>query len=174
MSGPDPVAGPAFPAVRRDDASASFFDAAARGQLLVRRCRAGGDVLGPEARTCPSCGSADLDDVLVSGRGTLVSWAVVHQAPVPSLAAAVPYVSVVVELAEGPWLLARLVESDASGLRAGTEVEVRFVQSGEPLGVPAGEVLPAFAVASRLGEPVSSPAEMASGTPAAGGGGTSA
>ncbi|WP_307873755.1 MULTISPECIES: OB-fold domain-containing protein [unclassified Frankia] len=166
-------AGPAFPAVRRDDASASFFDAAACGQLLVRRCPASGDVLAPEARTCPSCGSAGLDDVVASGRGTLVSWAVVHQAPVPSLAAAVPYVSVVVELAEGPWLLARLVESDASGLRAGTEVEVRFVRSGEPLAVPAGEVLPAFAVASRPGEPVSTRAGVASETPGAGGGETS-
>ncbi|MBL7497764.1 OB-fold domain-containing protein [Frankia sp. CNm7] len=151
MSARDRAVGPVFPLVARDEASAAFFDAAARGQLLVRRCRIGGDVLAPETRTCPRCGSADLDEVVVSGRGTLVSWAVVHQAPLPSLVPAVPYISALVELAEGPWLLARLVGSDPAGPRAGAEVEVRFVPSGEPSAPPAGEVLPVFALVSAPG-----------------------
>ncbi len=145
MTGPDAV-GQAFPAVARDEASAEFFAAAARGELLMQRCPASGDVLGPQARTCPSCGSADLDPVVVSGRGTLVSWAVVHQAPVPSLAAAVPYLTAVVELAEGPWLLARLagVGGDDPELRAGLPLVACFLPSGAAGDEPAGEILPAF------------------------------
>ena len=152
MTGPAPdgpaPAGPAFPAVERDEASAEFFTAAARGELLVQRCTRSGDVLGPEARTCPSCGSADLVPAVASGRGTLVSWAAVHQAPVPSLAAAVPYVTAVVELAEGPWLTVRLVDCGGIELRAGTPVTARFVPSGNAGAEPAGEVLVVFTPAA--------------------------
>jgi uncharacterized protein len=137
-----------FPAVQRDEASAAFFDAAARGELLVWRCPRSGDVLGPQARTCPSCGSASLEPVLASGRGTLVSWAVVHQAPVPTLAPAVPYVTGVVELDEGAWLMVRLVGCEGHELAAGTPVSVRFLPSGPPQDQPPGEVLVAFAPAA--------------------------
>jgi hypothetical protein len=147
-SGDLPGPAPAFPAVARDEASAGFFDAAARGELLVWRCARSGDVLGPPARACPACGSADLEPFTASGRGTLVTWAVVHQAPVPSLAPAVPYVTGVVELEEGAWLLVRLVDCDGCELRAGTPVSARFVPSGTPGDQPPGEVLVAFAPAA--------------------------
>jgi uncharacterized OB-fold protein len=131
-----------FPAVERDEGSAAFFDAAVRGELLLRRAP-GGAVLGPQAAVDPESGSTDLDDVVASGEGTLVSWAVVHRAPLPWLADAVPYVCAVVELAEGPWLTVRLVDADPAALVAGAAVRVRFVPSGtaeEP-----GETLPVFA-----------------------------
>ena len=140
----DRMSGPVFPAVERDEASEPFFAAAARGQLLVRRCPSDGVMLGPQARTCPDCGGAELEWAAASGRGALVSWAVVHQVPVPALAAAVPYLTAVVELAEGPWLMARLVDADDRDLRAGLPVTARFLPSGGD-SEPAGETLVAFA-----------------------------
>ena len=131
----------AFPPVERDEASAAFYDAAARGELLMQRGPSG-TVLPPEARTDPDSGSTDLEPVVVSGEGTLVSWAVVHRAPLPVLAEAVPYVSAVVELAEGPWVMVRLLAVDPAELRAGIRVRAAYVASGsaeEP-----GEVLPVF------------------------------
>ena len=59
----------AFPLVERDEASAAFSDAAARGELLMQRGPSG-TVLPPEARTDPDSGSADLTPVVVSGEGT--------------------------------------------------------------------------------------------------------
>lgn len=129
-----------FPRVERDDGSAAFFDAAARQELLMQRGPSG-TVLPPEARTDPASGSADLEPVTVSGAGVLVSWAVVHRAPMPALAGAVPYVSAVVELAEGPWLIVRLV-GDTAGCRAGDPVLARFVPSGDP--ADPGAALPVF------------------------------
>ena len=129
-----------FPQVERDDASAAFYDAAARDELLMQRGPSG-TVLPPEARTEPASGSADLVPVTVSGDGVLVSWAVVHRAPLPALADAVPYVSAVVELAEGPWLIVRLV-GDTGSLRAGAPVRARFVPSGGA--EDPGETLPVF------------------------------
>ncbi len=133
---------PAFPAVARDSGSAAFFDAAARGELLVQRCTGCSTVLAPEARTCLSCGSADLEPAVVSGRGRLVTWVVVTQAPVPVLAGAVPYVTAVVELDEGPWLIVRLVDADPAALAVDDLVQVDFVRSGG--GEHTGEMLPVF------------------------------
>lgn len=130
----------AFPRVEPDEASAAFYAAAARGELLMQRGPSG-TVLPPEARTDPTTGSAELEPVVVSGEGTLVSWAVVHQAPLPALAEAVPYVSAVVELAEGPWVMVRLL-GDPTTLRAGDPVRARFVASGTD--TEAGAVLPVF------------------------------
>jgi uncharacterized OB-fold protein len=132
---------PAFPAVGRDSGSAAFFDAAARGELLVQQCGTCATVLPPEAKTCVSCGSAELGPTVVSGLGSLVSWVVVRQAPIPVLAGAVPYVTAVVELDEGPWLMVRLV-GDVDGIGAGDRVQVDFVRSGA--GETTGEMLPVF------------------------------
>jgi uncharacterized OB-fold protein len=132
-----------LPAVERDDASAAFFDAAAHGELLVKRSAQSGMVLAPEARTDPSTGSSDLEPYVASGTGTLVSWAVVHRSPAPVLADAVPYVSAVVELTEGPWLLVRLVADDPALLHAGLPVRVCYLPSGDG----AGEIAPVFTLA---------------------------
>jgi uncharacterized OB-fold protein len=131
---------PAFPAVVRDAGSEAFFDAAARGELLVQKCANCGTVLTPEAKTCFSCGSVALEPTVVSGRGRLVTWVVVAQAPIPALKGAVPYVSAVVELDEGPWLMVRLVGDGQPAVDG--RVRVDFVRSGE--GGSTGELLPVF------------------------------
>ncbi len=133
-----------LPAVVRDEASASFFDAAARGELLVKRGPSG-TVLPPETRTDPTTGSSDLQPYVATGEGTLVSWAVVRRAPLPALAASVPYVSAIVELAEGPWLLVRLLAEEPDGLSVGDPVRVRFLRSGDAK--EEGEMLPVFELA---------------------------
>ncbi|GAA0630413.1 hypothetical protein GCM10009547_37690 [Sporichthya brevicatena] len=133
---------PPFPAVQRDRATEAFFDAASRGELLVQQCAGCDTVLPPEAKTCFSCGSDNLGPTVVSGRGRLITWVVVTHAPVPVLAGAVPYVSAVVELDEGPWLMVRLVDADPTALAAGDAVQVDFVRSGA--GENTGEMLPVF------------------------------
>ncbi|GAA4672714.1 Zn-ribbon domain-containing OB-fold protein [Gordonia humi] len=135
---------PMLPAVVRDEAGAAFFDAAARGELLVKK-GPGGVVLGPEVRTCPVTGSGELDAVSASGRATLVSWATVHRAPLPILADAVPYVTALVELDEGPWLLVRLIDVDTADLRVGLPLLARYVTGRGADGEAAGETLPVFA-----------------------------
>ena len=75
----------AGPPVDRDEASAGFFDAAAHGRLAVRRCVTGDGLFAPEVARCPRCGAA-TEWITVSGRGCLVTWAVVHRSPHPALA----------------------------------------------------------------------------------------
>lgn len=90
-----------------------------------------GVVLAPEARTDPTSGSPELFPHVASGGGTLVSWTVVHRAPLPVLAASVHYMSAVVELDEGPWLMVRLLADEPGRLRAGDRVQVCFLRSGD-------------------------------------------
>ena len=121
-------------AIQRDPASAPWFDAAAEGRLLVRRCPAG-HLLAPATITCPRCGSTDLQWVEASGRGSIASYAVIHRRDSTPLPVAI------VELAEGPWLRMQCQQVDPADLRTGLAVEVRFdrPEGGEPVpyAVPA-------------------------------------
>lgn len=132
-----------YPLVTRDDLSAAFFDAAKAGRLQMKRS-ASGVVLPPHVSIDPDDALAPLQPAFVSGGGVLVSWSVVHQAPDPALAAAVPYVSAVVELSEGPWLIVRLV-GDVGRLAAGAKVRARFEQTGSE--AECGETVPVFELA---------------------------
>src|SRR3954463_2807935 len=118
------------PPVDRDDASVGFFDAAADGRLAVRRCVTGDGLFAPEVARCPRCGAA-TEWIPVSGRGRLVTWALVHRSPHPALTDVVPYVTAVVELAEGPWLHARLAVADALSLAPGLPVAVAFARPSD-------------------------------------------
>lgn len=115
------------PVVRRTADSADFFDAAAAGRLLLRRCTSCGTFRGPQEPLCPACFMADHERALASGQATLVSWCVVHRSPLPSLAA--PYVAGLVEVEEGPWLLTRVLTAPEEELAIGSQIEI-FVVPG--------------------------------------------
>ncbi len=130
------LAGPGHLGVVRPDArSAPFFAAAAEGVLAIRRCEECGTWLAPAAGGCTGC-SRDGEPgwAQASGRGTLVSWSVVH--PRHGGPVAVP---AMVELEEGPWLSAGLVlasPGELASVRAGQPVSARFIHPDEGASYP--------------------------------------
>lgn len=60
----------------------------------------------PPRPFCPACGSRDVDYVTVSGRGTLYSYIISHM-PTPGFEP--PFAIAVVELEEGPRMMANIV-----------------------------------------------------------------
>lgn len=120
-----------FPPAQRDDKSAPFFDTAARGRIAVRRCTSCGRFLAPEAVACIGCGGVELNWEEAGGAAQLVSWAVVHRPPSPVYAEVVPYTVGIVELAEGPWLYARIDDPDPTTLRTGIPLQAMFVPAVE-------------------------------------------
>lgn len=125
--------------VERDEASGLFFEAAASGQLLIRRCPACGTAHPPQTRRCVD--SNELEWVAASGKAVLITWAVDHVAPLdPLLASPAGDSSVfgIVELEEGPWWQVPIVGVDASALHEGIAMQVTFVRPG------LGETIPAF------------------------------
>ncbi|SDZ35887.1 hypothetical protein SAMN05421504_113133 [Amycolatopsis xylanica] len=104
--------------VLRDEASAPFFDALARGELTVRQCSDCGELAAPQARACPVCSATEHAWTAVEGSGVVVSWTVRRDRGGEILA-----VGGIVELAEGPWLRARLAVEPCR-LSAGLPVTV--------------------------------------------------
>jgi uncharacterized OB-fold protein len=115
--------------VRRTEDSAEFFDMAAQGKLMLRRCLACGAYRAPQDAVCPACHHSAWEPVAADGAATLVTWTVVHRSPVPGLDG--PYVAAMVESREGPWILVRLLDSDGSDLHVGTELELVTAVSGD-------------------------------------------
>ena len=110
-------------AFTRDDDTAEFLDAAARGQFLVKLCNHG-HFSEPAAAACTTCASAELTWAPATGRARLVSWAVTHSAPPgeePSR-----QVLVIGELDEGPWWWSCIPNADPDSLRAGDPLLVDF------------------------------------------------
>jgi uncharacterized OB-fold protein len=121
----------------RDERSAPFFDALADGRLLIRRCVPHGHLSAPDVMFCAECGSADLDWADASGEGHIVTWTAIHGRPDETGVSAVNAVVGIVELVEGPWLLAPLLCDDGAEPRVGAGV-VLGVLDGD------GEPIPAF------------------------------
>jgi uncharacterized OB-fold protein len=107
-------------------AMAPYWEAARRHQLVVQRCAGCGTHRFPARDICSRCLSREATWVPVSGRGTVFSFAVMHQVYHPGFADAVPYAVVVVELAEGARVLSNVVDCPLRELTIGMPVEVAF------------------------------------------------
>ncbi|MEU1302346.1 Zn-ribbon domain-containing OB-fold protein [Streptomyces shenzhenensis] len=109
-----------------------YWDAAADGLLLLRRCAACGRAHHYPREFCPHCWSEDVGWERASGRATLYTWSVVHRNDLPPFGARTPYVAAVVDLAEGPRMMTEVVDCAAGALRAGAELAVAF-RDGVPV-----------------------------------------
>ena len=125
-----------------DAATAPYWEAASRHELVLRGCDACGQVFFVPREFCPDCWSSELSWRPMSGTGTVWTFTEVH---VPfyddTWADDVPYVVAVIELEEGPRMLANIVETDTASLQIGDRVEVTFQDR------PEGVTLPMFRVA---------------------------
>ncbi|MEV7993469.1 OB-fold domain-containing protein [Streptomyces sp. NPDC086077] len=111
----------------------TYWEAAARGRLLVRRCGACGRAHHYPRESCPHCWSEDVDWEEASGLATLYTWSVVHRNDLPPFDARTPYVAAVVDLAEGPRMMTEIVGHGGAGaLRAGAALEADF-RDGVPV-----------------------------------------
>ena len=96
-----------------------FFDAAAQGKLMVKRCAACGQSHHYPRALCPHCGSDRTEWRESSGQGTIYSYSVMRRVPVP-------YAIAYVTLPEGVTMLTNLVDCDLDALRIGQAVKVVF------------------------------------------------
>jgi uncharacterized OB-fold protein len=136
------VDAPRKPVPQPDDLSRPFFEGAARGELMIMRCTACGAYLAPASRLCTECLNESLEWVAASGRGTLFTFAVMHQKYHPGFFGELPYNIAVVELEEGPRLNSNVVGVANDDLQVGMPLRVTFEEAGE------GVTLPKFRPAS--------------------------
>ena len=113
-----------------------FFEAARRRELVVQQCTQCRTLRFPARSICSRCLSREATWIAVSGRGTVFSFAVMHQALHPGFTTEMPYAVVVIELEEGARLLSNLVDCPLADIRIAMPVEVVFVDVGPETTLP--------------------------------------
>lgn len=120
------------------DENRPFWEAAARGELRLQRCRACRRHRYPIAPVCPRCLAAEHEWEPVSGRGRVFSFVVFHQVYHRAFQGDVPYNVALVQLEEGPFMFSNVVGIRNEDIRCDMPVGVMF----EPV---TGEItLPRF------------------------------
>lgn len=93
--------------------------------LMILRCEDCETLIGPQAPTCSSCGSAELESVCCSGAGSIVSWKVLNHAPPGRHCEQEPFTIAIVELDDGPWVYSKIEGSFPVCADAPVRVELR-------------------------------------------------
>lgn len=118
-----------------------FWEAAARRELSIQRCRRCARRFHPPVPVCSRCHSEELGFEPVSGLGTISAYTVMTEALVPGFEPGVPLVVIAVELDEqdGLVVVSNLVGSAGTDVPIGARVEVTFEELPDE-----GGVLPQF------------------------------
>lgn len=116
--------------------TAPYWQAALKGELQLPRCAACGKFHFYPRAACPHCGSRELQWQVVSGKGEVYSFTVVHRAPSKGFEAMVPYVVAVVALHEGPHMMTRVIGVQPDAVRVGLKVQVEFEAQDEHTSLP--------------------------------------
>lgn len=108
-----------------------FWEGTAAEELRLRQCNQCGYLFRFVTTWCPACWSANIGWIRASGFGVVYATTVVHMAPYESVEERVPYVLALIELQEGPVMMANIVDVPNENVDVGMEVEVTFEQRGD-------------------------------------------
>lgn len=125
------------PAITHDNAF--FWQGINDRKLLIQRCDGCGTLRHPPGPMCPKCRSLQWSQVQAGGRGIIHSFVVMHQPQLPGLDYPLPIL--LVELEEGPRIVANILAAKPADVEIGKPVVLDFVE------VEPGYLLPAFRLA---------------------------
>lgn len=120
-----------------DGDSRTYWEGIAQGKLRIQRCTGCKRFVFYPRSLCPHCYSEKLEWVVASGKGTIYSYTVAHQA-FGQFAGQAPYMVAIVELEEGVRMMSRIVGAPRERVEIGLPVRVSFESIGE------GPLLPYF------------------------------
>ena len=124
------------PLPRVNETTRPYWEGARAGRLLLQRCRSCAAFIHYPRAWCPRCWKTDLEWVESSGRGRVVTYTIVHQAPFASYASEAPYVLAVVRLDEGPQMMTNIVGVPPAEVKIDLAVEVAFEERADGFRVP--------------------------------------
>jgi len=111
--------------VQQDSDSRPYWEGLAQGELRIQRCRTCAKAVFYPRGICPHCYSDQLEWIVASGKGTIYTYTVAHQA-LGAFAEDVPFVVALVELEEGVRMMSRIVDALARSVTIGAAVQVTF------------------------------------------------
>ena len=123
------------PKPAKDPVSTPYWEAAARGELLIQHCPSCGNRQWYPRAVCTACGESPEWE-RVSGRGTVHTFTIIRQNYAKPFRDLLPYVVAMIELDEGPMVMGNVTDVEADHVQIGMPVEVYMVEAEEGLGVP--------------------------------------
>ena len=88
-----------------------FNEALKGNKLLGLKCKECGTITVPPKMVCRKCASPDMEVVELKGKGKIQTFTTCNVAP-EGREDEVPYVILLVELDEGPWIMGNLTDID--------------------------------------------------------------
>lgn len=107
-----------------------YFEAAAQGRLLIKRCLECGKPHHFPRQVCPFCLSDRVEWENASGAAEIYSFSILRRGT------PVPYCIAYVKLDEGPLVMTNIVDCDLDEVRIGQRVRVVFKPSKSGTAVP--------------------------------------
>ncbi|WP_157250764.1 bifunctional MaoC family dehydratase N-terminal/OB-fold nucleic acid binding domain-containing protein [Nonomuraea typhae] len=123
---------PLKPAINRD--TQFFWDGVHQRELRIQSCADCGELRHPPGPVCPACRSTNRSYAVVSGDGTVYSYVVHHNPPVPGRDT--PYVVAVVELREGVRIVGNIVDCPVESVGIGMTVRTTYRAMDDELTLP--------------------------------------
>lgn len=119
----------------QDSDSQPYWEGLAQGELRIQRCNACSKAVFYPRAICPHCFADQLSWIVASGRGTIYSYTVAHQAFGP-FAQDTPFIVAIIELEEGARMMSRLLDAPRERVTVGAAVQVTFEKVEEELTLP--------------------------------------
>jgi len=108
-----------------DDLNLELFQRiVASGQMCLQRCDNCGHYSHPPRMYCGNCFSGTYSYPEISGAGAVYSYTISHHTAEPAWQDELPYLTVVVELDEGPRVVGAASLPDPATVRIGQRVQV--------------------------------------------------
>ena len=107
-----------------------YFQAAAEGKLLLKKCNECGEVHHYPRALCPFCWSEKVEWVQAKGTGEIYTYTVTRRG------GPVPYCIAYVTLDEGPRMMTNIVDCDLDSIKIGQRVKVTFKKTEGGASVP--------------------------------------
>ena len=104
-----------------------YNEALKQDKLLGLKCKECGWITVPPKMVCGKCANSELDIVPLKGNGKIQTFTTVNVAS-EGRSNEVPYIIVLVELDEGPWIMGNLIDIDPN--QATMELIGRRVKMG--------------------------------------------
>ena len=130
----------AFPYPIPEYGAEAYWQACNDERLTMQQCDACEKFRWHPTPVCMHCGADEFTWQQMSGRGKINTWTVITHPVHPAAVHKVPYVVVVVELAEqaGLTMVSNLIDCEIDGIQFDTAVTVAFESH------PNGQKLPVF------------------------------
>jgi uncharacterized OB-fold protein len=102
-----------------------FYKFMLQGKLMAGKCKKCGKIHLPPRPLCDNCYSQEFDWMQISGKGTLVTYTVIHIAP-PKFQAMTPYTVGIVQLENGLRMPGIISGIEQNKLKIGLDLKIDF------------------------------------------------